>query len=66
MCRRFIYLFLLMAVFVGSAHAQFITSVAHRNTDSDAPEAPKMSWFSWIGPISTTIYRLTSSAHNTS
>jgi hypothetical protein len=37
MCRRMIYLFLLMAFFAGSADAQFITSVAMRN-GSDPPQ----------------------------
>jgi len=35
-----IYLILLVALFAGAANAQFITSVAHRNTDADAPEPP--------------------------
>jgi hypothetical protein len=43
MCRRMIYLILLIALFAGSANAQFITSVAQRNTDSDAPELPQIA-----------------------
>jgi len=43
MCRRMIYLILLVALFAGSANAQFITSVAHRNTDSDATELPQIA-----------------------
>ena len=43
MCKKLVYLFLLMAVFAGSAQAQFITSIAHRNTDSDAPEDPEIA-----------------------
>jgi hypothetical protein len=35
-----IYLILLVALFAGSVQAQFITSVAHRNTDTDATELP--------------------------
>ncbi|MGB2864302.1 MAG: hypothetical protein WBC05_13310 [Sedimentisphaerales bacterium] len=37
MCRRMIYLILLVALFAGSAQAQFITSVAMRN-GSDPPQ----------------------------
>ena len=40
MCRRMIYLILLVALFAGSAQAQFITSAVNRNTDSDAAENP--------------------------
>jgi len=43
MCRRMIYLILLVASFAGAANAQFITSVAHRNTDTDAPEQPQIA-----------------------
>jgi hypothetical protein len=43
MCKRMIYLILLIALFAGSSNAQFITSVAHRNTDSDAPEPPQIA-----------------------
>ena len=43
MCKKLVYLFLLTAVLVGSAQAQFISAVAHRNTDSDAPEEPQIS-----------------------
>jgi len=38
-----IYLILLVASFAGAANAQFITSVAHRNTDTDAPEQPQIA-----------------------
>jgi len=40
MCRRMIYLILLVALFAGAAQAQFITSAVNRNTDSDATELP--------------------------
>ena len=40
MCKRIIYLILLVALFTGSTQAQFISSVAHRNTDTDATELP--------------------------
>jgi hypothetical protein len=40
---RLIYLLLLVAVCAGSAQAQFISSVAHRNTDGDAPEEPEIA-----------------------
>ena len=43
MCRRLIYLILLVILFAGSANAQFITSVAHRNLDTDAPEDPQIA-----------------------
>ncbi|MGD8501944.1 MAG: hypothetical protein PVJ86_14930, partial [Phycisphaerales bacterium] len=43
MCKKLIHLILLMAVLAGSAHAQFISSVSHRNTDSDAPEPPEIA-----------------------
>ncbi|MBN2593011.1 MAG: hypothetical protein JXA81_05840 [Sedimentisphaerales bacterium] len=43
MCRRLMYLILLMVLFAGVANAQFITSVAHRNTDTDAPEDPQIA-----------------------
>ncbi|HUT46299.1 MAG TPA: LamG domain-containing protein [Sedimentisphaerales bacterium] len=43
MCKKTIYLILLVALFAGSANAQFITSVAHRNTDADAPEEPEIA-----------------------
>jgi hypothetical protein len=34
---------LLVALFAGVANAQFITKVAHRNTDTDAPEDPQIA-----------------------
>ena len=37
MSKKLIYSILLIAVFAGSAQAQFISGVAHRNTDTDAP-----------------------------
>jgi len=37
------YLMLLMVLFTRVANAQFITSVAHRNTDTDAPEDPRIA-----------------------
>jgi hypothetical protein len=43
MCRRMIYLFLLVVLFSGVANAQFITKVAHRNTDTDALEDPQIA-----------------------
>jgi hypothetical protein len=43
MCRRMIYLILLVALLAGSANAQFITSVTQRNTDTDAPELPQIA-----------------------
>ena len=43
MCKKTIFLILLVALFAGSANAQFITSVAHRNTDGDAPEQPEIA-----------------------
>ena len=43
MCKKLVYLLLLTFVLVGSAEAQFISAVAHRNTDSDAPEEPQIS-----------------------
>ena len=42
MSNKLVYLLLLLAVFIGSAQGQFISSVAHRNTDSDAPEPPQL------------------------
>ncbi|MHC4324415.1 MAG: LamG-like jellyroll fold domain-containing protein, partial [Planctomycetota bacterium] len=41
MCRRMIYLILLVALFAGSAQAQFITSIVHRN--GNAPEMPEIA-----------------------
>jgi len=38
-----IYLILLVALFAGSVQAQFITDVAHRNTDTDATEDPQIA-----------------------
>jgi len=38
-----IYLILLVVLFAGSANAQFITAVAHRNTDADAAEDPQIA-----------------------
>ena len=38
-----IYLILLVVLFAGSAQAQFITDVAHRNTDTDATEDPQIA-----------------------
>jgi len=43
MCKRTIYLILLVVLFAGVANAQFITSIAHRNTDTDAPEDPQIA-----------------------
>ena len=43
MFRRVIYLTLLVALLAGVANAQFITDVAHRNTDSDATELPEIA-----------------------
>jgi len=43
MCRKLIYSILLIAVFAVSTHAQFISGVAHRNTDTDAPEQPQIA-----------------------
>ena len=43
MCKKLACLLLLTFVLVGSAQAQFISAVAHRNTDSDAPEEPRIS-----------------------
>ncbi|MHC4570412.1 MAG: hypothetical protein ACYTE3_32265, partial [Planctomycetota bacterium] len=42
MSKKLVYLLLLTFVFVGSTQAQFVSSVAHRNTDSDAPEPPEI------------------------
>jgi len=43
MSKKLIYSILLIAVFAGSTHAQFISGVAHRNTDTDAPEPPEIA-----------------------
>jgi len=43
MSKKLIYSILLIAVFAVSAHAQFISGVAHRNTDTDAPEPPQIA-----------------------
>jgi len=43
MSKKLIYSMLLIAVFAVSAHAQFISSVAHRNTDTDATEEPQIA-----------------------
>jgi len=41
MCRKsFILSMLALGLLVGSAQAQLITGLAHRNTDTDAPETP--------------------------
>jgi hypothetical protein len=40
MSKKLVYSILLIAMFAVSAHAQFISGVAHRNTDTDAPELP--------------------------
>ena len=41
MCKKTIYLILLVALFAGSANAQFITSIVHRN--GTAPEMPEIA-----------------------
>ncbi|MHC4533059.1 MAG: hypothetical protein ACYS6K_03825 [Planctomycetota bacterium] len=43
MSKNLICLFLLIAVFAVSAQAQFISDVAHRNTDTDATEEPEIA-----------------------
>ena len=43
MSKKLIYSILLIAVFAVSAHAQFISAVAHRNTDTDATELPQIA-----------------------
>ena len=43
MCRRFVFLVLLAVLFGGTAQAQWISAVAQRNTDADAPELPVIS-----------------------
>ena len=43
MSKKLIYSILLIAVFAVSAHAQFISDVAHRNTDTDATEEPEIA-----------------------
>jgi len=49
MSKKLICSILLIAVFAVSAHAQFISGVSHRNTDTDAPEEPEperpAKWF---------------------
>jgi hypothetical protein len=43
MCRKSIILsMLLLGVLLGPAQAQLITGLVHRNTDTDAPEAPQV------------------------
>jgi len=43
MCRKsFILSMLALGLLVGSAQAQLITGLAHRNTDTDAPETPQV------------------------
>jgi hypothetical protein len=43
MSKNLIYSMLLIAVFAVSANAQFISGVAHRNTDTDAAEEPQIA-----------------------
>ncbi len=43
MYKKLIYSILVIAVFAGSTNAQFISGVAHRNTDTDAPEPPEIA-----------------------
>jgi len=43
MSKKLICSILLIAVFTVSAHAQFISGVAHRNTDTDATEEPQIA-----------------------
>lgn len=44
MCRKSIILMVLVVgAFAGLARAQLITAVAHRNTDTDAPENPQIA-----------------------
>ena len=43
MSKNLVYSILLIAMFAVSAHAQFISGVAHRNTDTDAAEEPQIA-----------------------
>jgi len=43
MCRKYVFLALLAVLFTGTAQAQWISAVAQRNTDTDAPELPQIS-----------------------
>ena len=43
MSKNLVFSILLIAMFAVSAHAQFISSVEHRNTDTDAAETPEIA-----------------------